>query len=153
MAALGRRGRVGGWAGFFRRDGGETVRTAREDTDGRGFLVFPVISAYFRSFPLITGVPNSDTEPTVRSNTGLSIDTRTDVRVPSRGRCQRQLAKSHAPSDACFGLEGGCDFLFGGPPVGTLDLGDAVADDVLGWVDVVEASGVASEELCLVVDG
>ena len=40
-----------------------------------------------------------------------------------------------------------------GHQVGALDLGDAVADDVLGWVDVVEASGVASEEFCLVGDG
>jgi hypothetical protein len=60
---------------------------------------------------------------------------------------------SGATGDAGFGAEGGGDFLFGGPPVGTLDLGDAVADDVLGWVDAVEASGVASEELGLVVDG
>ena len=58
-----------------------------------------------------------------------------------------------AAGDAGFGVEGGGDFFFGGPPFGAFDLSYAVADDALGGLDAVEATGVATEEACLVVDG
>src|SRR5215469_5693457 len=46
----------------------------------------------------------------------------------------------------------GVDFLVGRPPIGALDLGDAIADDLGRRLYLVEAAGIAAEELGLVFD-
>src|SRR5438067_1587753 len=60
---------------------------------------------------------------------------------------RRSQVPSAWPGDRRRGLQRGADLLFGRPPIRTLDLGDAVADDVGRRLHLVEAAGVAAEEL------
>src|SRR5277367_5035558 len=52
--------------------------------------------------------------------------------------------------DRSIGRERCLHLVFSRPPVGPIDLGDAIADDLLRWIDLVEAPRIAAEELSLI---
>src|SRR5215469_5737738 len=66
-------------------------------------------------------------------------------------RCRHTdlLAAGHG----CFGTQRGANFFLGRPPVGALDLRDAVANDRCRGLHLVEAAGIGAEELDLIVPG
>src|SRR4051794_1885941 len=65
-------------------------------------------------------------------------------------RCWVCLFGGHS-ADRCLGPQRGADLFVGRPPVGALDLGDAVADDSGRRLYLVEPAGVGAEEFGLIL--